>query len=287
MNAPDEQWKAWLGRSETQDDIVAPARAQALAATLDRDPAFIADGVALPPLWHWLYCLPTVAQADLGSDGHPARGGFLPPVDLPRRMWASSSLQFVRPLAIGAPMRRISTITNVESKTGRSGKLVFVTVKHVISTDGDVVLHENQHIVYRDAPAPAQHATSATRAGPEPARASTWRHTVLPTATLLFRYSALTFNGHRIHYDRPYATADEGYPGLVVHGPLIATLLLDLLHGALPGRDVATFEFRALRPLFDGAAFDICGAPDADGTIALWAVDPAGAIAMEARATVR
>jgi len=214
------------------------------------------------------------------------RGGFLPPVALPRRMWAGSRLEFHRPLLIGERIRRDSTIADVQHKRGRTGDLVFVVVRHEIHGTGQLAITEEQRIVYRGASSSNSTAEStaakATPAAPPP-RPADWQHVVHPDPVLLFRYSALTFNGHRIHYDRPYAISEEGYPGLVVHGPLLATLLLDGLRVNRPDARVAKFEFRAQRPLFDTEDFIVAGALES-GAWTLWAAELGGALAFEARA---
>ncbi len=241
--------KDWIGRSETVSDIITATPFAALSATLDRDPGRPSAGTPLPALWHWLYFLPLHRQSDIGPDGHAKRGGFLPPIPLPRRMWAGSQFEFHRPLAVGDALTRTSTIHDVTQKSGRTGTLVFVRVRHEIRRDGeaDIALTEFHDIVYREAPKPDD-------VPPPPKSApatSAWERQWIPDDVLLFRYSALTFNGHRIHYDRRYVKEVEGYPGLVVHGPLVATLLLDLLRHELPDAVVARFEFRAVRPVFD------------------------------------
>jgi len=277
-------WSTWIGRSETAHDVVTPTPFAALAATLDGDPARPPDATPLPPLWHWLYFLPLHRRSTLGPDGHAERGGFLPPVPLPRRMWAGSQLAFHAPLRIGDALTRTSTIESVREKEGRSGPLVFVRVRHEIVVDGTAhaALVEHHDIVYREAPRAGDPPAAAQ---PAPAQCA-WSRTWVPDDVLLFRYSALTFNGHRIHYDRRYVTEVEGYPGLVVHGPLIATLLLDLLRRELPDATVTRFEFRAVRPLFDLAPFEVCGTPHAGGSVHLWARDTGGLLAMDATATL-
>ena len=273
----------WIGRTELASDVLTPAPYAALAATLDRPPERPAPGTPLPPLWHWLYFLPLHRQSDLGPDGHAKRGGFLPPVPLPRRMWAGSQFEFHAPLAIGDAVTRTSTIDGVARKSGRTGPLVFVRVRHEVRRAGEaaVALTEFHDIVYRDAPQPGDPAPVPQPAPPT----SAWERRVVPDDVLLFRYSALTFNGHRIHYDRRYCTEVEGYPGLVVHGPLLATLLLDLLRRERPDAGVARFEFRAVRPVFDLHPFFACGEPQADGaSFRLWIRDHAGCTAMEATA---
>ena len=272
----------WIGRSETSDDTLGAAPVVALSALLDREDPPPRAGDALPPLAHWLYFLPTQRQSALGPDGHGARGEFLPPVPLPRRMWAGSRIEFLRPLAIGEAVRRVSRIAAVTVKAGRSGPLVFVTVRHEVSGPGGLAITDEHDIVYRGAAGPA-----VTPPVPAPA-GEAWKREIRPDPVLLFRYSAVTFNGHRIHYDQPYATRVEGYPGLVVHGPLVATLLVDLLRRHRPGADLASFSFRALRPLFDTAPFRVCGQPDDDARCAkLWTRDADGAITMEATAAWR
>jgi len=273
-----DELRRWVGRRAAMSDAITAVPASALGATLDR-PDLPAE---LPPLWHWLYFLPVVALAEVGPDGHPARGGFLPPVPLPRRMWAAGRLTWHRPLRIGEEVLRTSEIVDVQHKAGKSGSLVFVTVRHVVHDgSGAPAISEEQDIVYRDDPQPG---TPAPAAKPAPANA-TWMRKVGPDPVLLFRYSALTFNGHRIHYDRPYATGTEGYPGLVVHGPLIATLLLDHVRRGLPSARPVAFEFRAVRPLFDGAPFALCARREAD-RVQLWAQDAGGALCMDAVATI-
>ena len=277
--------KEWIGTSETVSDSLTATPYAALAATLDRPAARPAPGTALPALWHWLYFLPVYRQSEVGADGHAKRGAFLPPVPLPRRMWAGSQFSFDAPLQIGDEVTRTSTIDDVTEKEGRTGKLVFVKVRHEVRRRGeqDAALTEFHDIVYRDAALPG-----AVDPAPVPAPAlAQWERKVVPDDVLLFRYSALTFNGHRIHYDRRYVTEVEGYPGLVVHGPLVATLLLDLLREHLPEAAVASFEFRALRPVFDINHFFVCGEQLADGSIHLWARDHQGWLTMDARATLR
>jgi 3-methylfumaryl-CoA hydratase len=223
--------------------------------------------------------------SDVGPDGHARLGEFLPPVPLPRRMWAGSEFQFRQPLRVGDEITRVSTIVGISEKAGRSGSLVFVKVRHQIRRSGEAALSvaEVHDIVYREAA-----RAGATPASPAPAPAvSAWEREVVPDPVLLFRYSALTFNGHRIHYDRRYVTEMEGYPGQVVHGPLLATLLLDLLREHMPDATVARYSFRASSPLFDTEPFFLCGEPGSDGeTVRLWAKDPRGGLAMEATAVV-
>ncbi|QCO03376.1 FAS1-like dehydratase domain-containing protein [Azospirillum argentinense] len=277
--------KDWIGRSETVSDTVTPTPYAALSATLDRPAERPAAGTPLPPLWHWLYFLPLHRQSEIGPDGHARRGGFLPPVPLPRRMWAGSQFEFHSPLRVGDALTRTSTIHDVTEKSGRTGPLVFVKVRHEIRRAGetDVALTEFHDIVYREAATPQD---APPEPQPAPADAA-WEKRWVPDDVLLFRYSALTFNGHRIHYDRRYVTEVEGYPGLIVHGPLIATLLLDLLRHRLPEAEVASFRFKAVRPTFDINPFSVCGTPLADGkTVHLWAKDHDGWLTMDATAVL-
>lgn len=267
--------KDWIGREEEHLDVATAAPLAGLAATLDHlDPPWRAGEV--PPLGHWLYFLPRAPQREIAEDGHPHRGGFLPPVPLPRRMWAGGQLEFVAPIRTGEALRRRSTIADVQHKSGRSGEMVFVKVLHEVSTEAGPALREVHDIVYREAPKPGEAPPPS-----EPAPDALWRRPMVPDPVLLFRFSALTFNGHRIHYDRKYCEAVEGYPGLIVHGPLTATLLVDLFLRENPGARVTGFRFRARRPLFDVHPFTLCGAPRAGGA-ALWALDHTGQVAMSA-----
>ncbi|AWI80666.1 acyl-CoA dehydrogenase [Parazoarcus communis] len=278
--------KDWIGRSEEVSDIATATPYAALSATFDRPAERPAVGTPLPGLWHWLYFLPLHRQSEIGPDGHAKRGGFLPPVPLPRRMWAGSQFTFHKPLRIGDVMTRTSTIHDVSEKSGRTGPLVFVKVRHEIRREGetDVALTEFHDIVYREAARPDDVAPPPKAA---PASA-TWEKKWVPDDVLLFRYSALTFNGHRIHYDRKYVTEVEGYPGLIVHGPMVATMLLDLLRHQLPDAELASYEFRAVRPVFDINHFFVCGEPLPDGkTFRLWAKDHEGWLTMDATAVIK
>ncbi len=269
----------WIGRTEhAQDDITAQAVA-AMSATLNRDDPLPRNGDPLPPLWHWMYFTPKVRAHGLGADGHEDRGNFMPPVTLPRRMFAGASYRFLTPLRVGETVIRKSEILDIAGKQGRSGPLLFVKVGYDYSMGDDVALEEIQEFVFRDAA-----GTPDTRA-PEPLSidSATWRRTVLADPVTLFRYSALTFNGHRIHYDHPYATTVEGYPDLVVHGPLIASYLVDLCRVNTDDRPFSSFFFRAKRPLFANLPFDIVGGlTDGGGGFWLKAIGPDGAEAMAA-----
>lgn len=289
----------WIGKTETGYDTVTVFPLQALDATFDEEPKQYKGAFAISALRHWLYFLPVTKHSALGADGHPQRGGFLPPVPLPRRMWAGSQFEFHQPLCIGDAIARVSTIQNVSHKRGKSGDLIFVRVRHDIHRLGsensapnkeNKAITEHHDIVYREpaqlqGQAGTEETVSRARLAP-PQHA--WHHEITVNDVMLFRYSALTFNGHRIHYDRPYATEQEGYPGLVVHGPLIATLLLDALRKHLPGKTVTHYEFTAIAPLFDTDSFSICGLPEpSNQCVQLWAMNSKKELAMKATATLQ
>ncbi len=270
-----DQYRDWIGRTESIVEHISVAHAAAAAATFDVAPVMCSPGAALPALWHWFYFLPRAPHRALDEDGHPARGGFFPPVPYPRRMFAGARMRVHQPLRVGHDARRDGEIRDVVLKTGRSGSLAFVTVGYRISQDGVLCIEEEQDIVYREIGSPS---TAPTVAPWTPLPEGAWSRIVSPDARVLFRFSALTFNAHRIHYDREYARAREGYPGLVVHGPMTAMLLLDLAaeRGSGP---VVDFSFRGMAPLFDLAPFRLVATGDArtvsgiaeapDGTVAL------------------
>jgi 3-methylfumaryl-CoA hydratase len=272
---------AWIGREERVEDSLAPEQSLAAAAMLDRDPSPFAPGAPLPPLWHWFHFLPRAPQSRLAPDGHPERGGFLPPIPLPRRMFAGARLVFHRPLTLGQQAVREGTILDVAEKQGKSGALAFVTVRYRYVQGGVICIEEEQDIVYRGqgraVPAPVEQPLP-----PLPEEA--WTRSVTPDSRMLFRFSALTFNAHRIHYDRPYAMQEEAYPGLVVHGPLIAVLLADLVRRH-DRRPLARFRFRGLAPLFDFGPVRLSGVPQGDAvTLAAHAIDATRT--MDAEATL-
>jgi 3-methylfumaryl-CoA hydratase len=272
-----------VGKTETRTDQITTTPLAALSATLDIDAPAPHAGDPVPPLWHWIWFLPIHKQSELDEDGHGKMGDFLPPAPLPLRMWAGGRFEFHRPLRVGQTYTRTSHILEVRQKEGRSGPLIFVIVRHEIGDGEGIALSEEQDIVYRDKATASQASATAAQAAPSDAA---WERVIRPDDVLLFRYSALTFNAHRIHYDRRYAMEVGGYPGLVVHGPLIATLLLDLLRRNLPDAKVRRFAFRAVSPLFDTVPFVLCGKPESDGkTISLWAKDAAGRLATTATAT--
>jgi 3-methylfumaryl-CoA hydratase len=276
-DSPDLQ--AWVGRSEERRDVIQSERCVALQAALNLSGDRLSDGDALPPLWHWLYFWDIAPRSELGRDGHPAVGGFMPPVGQARRMWAGSRVTFPGTLGLGEPATRVSTIEKVAEKSGRSGKLVFVTVRHELSgSDGLAVIDEHD-IVYRE---DTGKGASARPGEPAPEGAQ-WVETVDPDPTLLFRYSALTFNGHRIHYDRDYARDVEGYDGLVVHGPLLATMMVGMAAGSLPDRSVSRFEFRGMRPVMDTETFTVNVDPDGEDAVDVWVANGEGMFAMRGR----
>ena len=275
----------WIGKQEFANDVISLTPLKALSATLDVEHIELEERSKIRGLWHWLYFLPMHHQKEIGKDGHARRGGFLPPVALPRRMWAGGQFVFHSDISIGDKVKRISTIENIDEKSGRTGPLVFVKIRHEIYIQNKVSpsLVEYQDIVYRDEKRESEKDLVPKRADVN----SEWFREVAPDEVLLFRYSALTFNGHRIHYDRRYATEEEGYPGLVVHGPLLATLLMDLVYRQLPHVDVKEFRFKALRPIFDLNSFSLHGEPsDSLNNIKLWIKDHDGLLAMEAETII-
>lgn len=275
----------WIGKQEFANDVISLTPLKALSATLDLEHIELEERSKIRGLWHWLYFLPMHHQKEIGKDGHARRGGFLPPVALPRRMWAGGQFVFHSDISIGDKVKRISTIENINEKSGRTGPLVFVKIRHEIYIQNKISpsLIEYQDIVYRDEKRESEKDSVPKRADVN----SEWFREVAPDEVLLFRYSALTFNGHRIHYDRRYATEEEGYPGLVVHGPLLATLLMDLVYRQLPHVSVKQFRFKALRPIFDLNSFSLHGEPgDGLNNIKLWIKDHDGLLAMEAETII-
>lgn len=277
----EKYYQQWIGREQSESDVLTIAPMEAMAATLDRENGDFTTGSRLPPLWHWLYFIRPAKQSSLALDGHPEKGDFLPPIPLPGRMWAGSRLKFIQALVAGEAVTRTSRIQSVKLKQGRSSKLAFVCVRHEISGRDGLALVEEHDIVYRDKP-----SVDAPVAAPIPADTEfDFAKTITADPVFLFRYSALTFNGHRIHYDRAYVTDVEAYPGLIVHGPLLATLLVELLTSNFPKQNLLEFEFKAIKPVFDTEKFHLCGNyADSDGNSKLWVSNNAGNLCLSATA---
>ncbi|MES2752736.1 MAG: MaoC family dehydratase N-terminal domain-containing protein [Pseudomonadota bacterium] len=283
---PDiDHLRTWIGRTQETSDIVTTQLVKALRATLFLDIGNPATGDAAPFTTHWCLAQPVVPMNEIGLDGHPARGGFLPPVPLPRRMWAGGQIEFIDPLRVGDEVTRSSRISDVTMKTGSTGVLCFVSVEHAITTARGMAIRERHDIVYRDVPPPGDQKAAAPAAAPAAAQtpAAQHRETRMADPVLLFRYSALTFNGHRIHYDRDYVTKVEGYPGLIVHGPLQASLLIEFAARLRGGKAPAKFVYRGVNPLFDGAEFSINGNETPAG-LEVWTANAAGAPTMKGTA---
>lgn len=245
--------QSWIGRTQVVIDTVTPWPAQALAGALGQEPDDFVLRAELPPLWLWIYFSATTRAKDTGPDGHSARGNFLPPVALPRRMWAGSRVSFGGPVKIGDELTKVSTIAKVQAKTGCSGEMVFVTVRHAYSRGGAEVMNEEQDIVYTEVP------EAYVPVEPLPAEPQDWQEAAAIDPVLLFRFSALTYNSHRIHYDKTYARGVEKYPELVVHGPLQAILMMEAARRWQPGKRPASYAFRGVRPLFVSDAATVCG----------------------------
>lgn len=279
------QLDAWIGRSEQAVDRVTARPVEILKATLDREARCLRDGDPIPAGWHWLYFHEVVGLGQTGQDGHPARGGFLPPVPLPRRMWAGNRMHFQAPLHVGERVSRTSVVHRASFKRGASGDLCFVTVRHELHGEAGLATSEEHDIVYREAAKPGSPAPP-TPAPPQ--REAPWQRRVEAGPVLLFRFSALTMNSHRIHYDRNFCVEEEGYPGLLVHGPLTMVLLMDLFDRHLPDAHPTGVSVRARSPLFDTAPVMLAGAPGGSpGSASLWACGPGPALAMSAEVDYR
>ena len=268
-----DRYAEWIGRTRTQGDILSRSSARLVAAMLDLEPESYREGVPLPPGWHWFHFLPVVPASRMGLDGHERRGHFLPPVELPRRMWAAGVLRFRGPLRIGEEAVRESRILSIQEKEGRTGPLVLATIRHRVSGSGGGWIEEDQTLIYRgSSPDGGDPSPPSEERKPEE-----WEeHRVLGPVEL-FRFSALTGNGHRIHYDHPYTTGEEAYPGLVVHAPFQALLLLQAACRRAGGRPPRTFRFRAISPLFAGEELRLVGGPVlGSGGSTLRAVGPRG-----------
>lgn len=274
-------YSAWIGRERRSTALIEASAALRLAATLDRDDPPPRPGDSLPHAWHWISFHEADRQSALSADGRGARGGLLPELDGLSRMWAGGAFRFTRPLRIGERAERRSRVLSITPKQGRSGRLVLATIEHLLSgEDGSEAFAEEHHLVFRE-----RRPLTGEAPGETAAEMPVWRRAWTPDAVMLFRFSALTFNGHRIHYDHRYTSEVEGYPDLLVHGPLTAVLLLDLLRREAGGRRLSSFSYRATRPLFVDRELAVCGVPSADGrTASLWAGDDRGFVAMRAEA---
>lgn len=279
---PSTDHADWVGRSRNVQDILTPSAVQTWSATLDNGDTPHDIGAKAPQGIHWILCPPIEPAAELGPDGHPVKGGFLPPIAFPRRMWAGSSLAFLSPLHIGDAVTKTSTIAAVTQKSGKSGEMVFLDIDHSYTVEDVECVKERQTIVYRHADLSQPDAKKSNKL---PESDWTWQRDVHTDPVLMFRWSAITFNAHRIHYDLPYATDVEGYPGLVVQGPLIATLLLDLCSRNLGANALKTFSFRALSPVFCGDTLSFLG-QNSPGKVALCAASRNTGVKMQASATL-
>jgi 3-methylfumaryl-CoA hydratase len=273
--------RQWIGRSTEASDIVTAQLVKGLRATLFQEIGVPTMGDAAPFTTHWCLAQPVFPMSMLGPDGHPTRGGFLPPVPLPRRMWAGGELEFIDALRVGDDTTRTSRISDVTMKTGSTGVLCFVSVEHIVTTPRGIAVRERQDIVYRDVSAAPSPAPAKT---PPPAPVAKHRETHLSDPVLLFRYSALTFNGHRIHYDRDYVTKVEGYPGLIFHGPLQAALIVELAAKLHHGQPPKKFSYRGVQPLFEGSEFSV-NANEAASGMELWIANAEGRPTMKGTAT--
>lgn len=271
--------RQWIGRSTEATDIVTAQLVMGLRATLFQDVGEPKTGDAAPFTVHWCLAQPVFPMSMLGPDGHPTRGGFLPPVPLPRRMWAGGEIEFLQPLRVGDESTRTSRIADVQVKTGSTGTLCFVSVEHSISSPRGIAIRERQDIVYR---AMTGSAPAGGKAPPPPPKAQ-HRESHVSDPVLLFRYSALTFNGHRIHYDRDYVTKVEGYPGLIFHGPLQAALIIEMAARLRGGKAPKKFTYRGVQPLFEGSEFSINANETADG-MELWTANAEGQPTMKGTA---
>ncbi len=272
--------KTWVGRESRTVDALHPFPARAMAAALDRE-CGLKSGDTLPPGWQWLYFLDTPRAAMTGADGHAKVSELLPPAPLPRRMWAAGSMEIEQPLRLGEPAQRRSVIQSIDAKHGKSGSLFFINLEHELSQGGQLCIREQQNLVYREMPS----GPAALPPGEKAPQDADWTHSIVPDPVLLFRYSALTFNAHRIHYDRDYAVDREFYPALVVQGPLLATLLVEHLQRHIGGAALRTFRFRAVRPTFDTHAFTVNGRREGDRVV-LWTADHQGYLCVSAEATL-
>ncbi|MSO76070.1 MAG: acyl-CoA dehydrogenase [Alphaproteobacteria bacterium] len=278
-----DKLREWIGRSEVVEELSVARPIRAIFALLDKA-ELAKEGDPIGPMGHWCFFQPHARASEIGPDGHPKRGGFMPPVPLPRRMFGGARTTYIKPLLIGERMRREGRITDVNIKGGRTGTLVICTVKYSFYGESGLAMEEEHDIIYRDNPPPGASDGNVGKTNPAPSDYA-WVRTVTPEPVMLFRYSSATFNGHRIHYDRKYVTEVEGYPGLIVHGPLTATFLLELALANNPGKSLKGFSFQARAPLFDTAPFRVAGKPAGNGEAAeLWSITPEGTVGTVATA---
>ena len=279
MDLDLDHYRTWIGREETASELVTPELVRRFDATLDLGSDDRRPGEPVAIMIHHCLAQEVIPTAELGADGHAVRGGFLPPVPLPRRMWAGGEITFGPAICVGDRVQRTSSIEDVSIKQGRSGIMCFVTVDHVFRVEDRVVVRERQDIVYR-----GKEDASGSAQGSKPAETGEHRRSIAVSTPLLFRYSAMLFNAHRIHYDRPFTTDEEGYPGLIVHGPLQATLLAHFAASLRGGQTPRQFAFRSHAPLFDDTDFELHARQDGE-KLHLWTARPGGPVAMTAEAS--
>ncbi|MGY8989972.1 MAG: FAS1-like dehydratase domain-containing protein [Rhodospirillales bacterium] len=288
MSARSETFQDWLGRSEEALDTITASPLGRYNATLNRNDPAPQQNDPLRPGAHWLYFVPTTRQSELGDNGNPQVGDFLPPIDLPRRMWAGGKLTFHQPLRVGERAKKISTIASITPKEGRSGRLTFVTVQYDHLGETGLAISEDHNIVYREAAKPGAPKTPAKTSGnaSQALGNAVWRQEILPDPRLLFRFSALMFGAARIHYDHTYVTETEGYPGLIVNARMVLIMMLELCGREWPEKKMTSFTYRCLSTLFCDAPFSIEGEPSADGqSVKLWALNDQGVLSVDATAT--
>lgn len=271
----------WIGKSKNQSDTMAPEPLRRFEALLNRDPGSVNNGTVLPPCAHWIYFNPAAPQDALAADGHPQKGDFLPPVELPSRMWAGGTIRFKKPLTTGQSADKKTTITAIDEKDGTSGKLCFITLRHQISTAGALAIDEDQEIVFRE----------ASEKGAHPIRTQPvdvdfdWKKSIQLNSAHLFRFSALTFNSHKIHYDHPYATQTEGYPNLVVHAPLLLVLMMNFFKTKTDGKVIEEIAYRAAGPMFLDEEITITSKDTDNNKVEMRALGPDQKIALKASVT--
>lgn len=269
----------WVGNSFDISDSMAPEQLKKFEALMNDDPEAVTEGSVISPCGHWVYFNPPIPQADLSISGHERNSNFLPPVDLPRRMWAGGTIKFKKPLKTGTPADKKSTITKIEEKEGKKGKLCFVTIRHQVSASGSVAIDEEQTIVYREESEKGAHPIRTQPLDIDPE----WRKSTKPDSIQLFRYSALTFNSHRIHYDQDYAREMEGYPNVLVHAPFLVLLMVNAFTSKSDGKVVSEIEYENVGPVYLGEQITICGKTADNNKTALRIHGPEGKLAVKAK----